>query len=69
MKVFARMPHVYRNRTNACLVVCRCHDAGQAPECEPAEQAITQAKKRKHGSISSFCSSTRAHLRADQAVL
>lgn len=61
--------HVYRNRTAACLVSCRCHGRGVAGECESVEKPLAQSRHNRRDSIFSFCKSSRHRTGFDAAVL
>jgi len=61
--------HVYRNRTAACLVSCRCHGGGETPQCGPVGQPLVQSGRNRCGSIFPFCKSTRQREAFDHAVL
>lgn len=52
---------IYRNRTAACLLPCRCHDLGETGRCEAAHN--------RQDSIFLFCKSSRHRTDFDQAVL
>jgi hypothetical protein len=61
--------HVYRNRTAACLVSCRCRDVGETGQCEPTEKPFAASGHSKRHSIFGFCKSSLHRPDLDQPIL
>lgn len=68
-KLDGKHAQLHRNRTDCCLVACRCHAAGESPQCDVPVKPIMQAQQRARDSVFSFCKTAHAHQRPTPAIL
>jgi hypothetical protein len=68
-KLAGKHAPLHRNRTDCCLVACRCHAVGESPQCDAPVKTIMQAQQRARDSVFCFCKTAHAYQRLTPAIL